>query len=319
MGNLKYIVFVLLCFIANQSEAKSRNCTKEEKKVANQVLFDIESNEALRQKLLLTHLPFGVPQDILGGANEEILVQQGYVMNHDLDLRTSLWVAYKLTKADMEGAKGKDRVNCFRKDPRIEQGSASSSDYKEPTFDQGHLANDADLKDTLIEQLNSYLYTNMSPQYCRFNRGIWLSLEHLSRAWAKKYGEIYVMSGALFDKDHDGNRDHDSDASRMVSKNGKSRVAVPNAYYKTILRPLDNGMYTSITFVLEHTNDDQGASWSEVKDKLIVLVNSIETVEAMGSMIQLFPNIERKNIVQSIDGDGWDLTLGRSNMSRSCK
>ena len=43
-------------------------------------------------------------------ANERILVQGGYVLKHDDDLRTALWVEYRLTAQNMIDADGKDRV-----------------------------------------------------------------------------------------------------------------------------------------------------------------------------------------------------------------
>lgn len=121
-------------------------------------------------------------------------------MLHDEDLRTSLWSSYALTKTDMDNTTGKPRVNCFRSDPRLKKAkSAAKSDYDEAIYDQGHMTNDADLKDDLLEQLNTYVLSNMSPQHCRFNRGIWLSLEHLTRAWAREYETVFITSVAIFD------------------------------------------------------------------------------------------------------------------------
>ena len=76
-----------------------------------------------------------------------MLVQEGFTLLHDDDLRTALWVSYRLFETDIEeGAEAEARVDCFRKDPRLTDG-ASKSDYDEPIFDQGHMANDADMKD----------------------------------------------------------------------------------------------------------------------------------------------------------------------------
>ena len=58
---------------------------------------------------------------------------------------------------------------CFRQDPRLTSTeTAILADYDEPIYDRGHLANDADLKDDLTEQINTYVLSNMSPQHCRF-------------------------------------------------------------------------------------------------------------------------------------------------------
>ena len=43
-------------------------------------------------------------------------------------------------------------------------------------------------------------------QHDRFNRGIWARLEGYVRDWAEKKGTIYVITGAVFDRDGDGAR-----------------------------------------------------------------------------------------------------------------
>jgi len=320
---MRYVIWffsaaLISIFCCSETFAASRNCTKAEKKSANDALFAIEKNGDLKLQSILKHFPFGIPLDVGEKQNEELLVQSGYVMKHDLDLNTALWVGYRLTKEDILGAKGQSRVNCFRKDPRLENGGAVASDYREPIYDQGHLANDADLKDNKIEQINSYLYSNMSPQHCRFNRGIWLTLEHLTRSWAKKYGEVYVVSGAVFDANHDGKRDYDNHTVRMQSKNGKARVSVPNGYYKSILRKDIDGGYKVITFLLPNTNEDHGSSWKDVKEDVIKSIAYLDIVDEVTNL-KLFPKIERSKIQESHSGEGWDFTLGRSNMSRTCK
>ena len=64
-------------------------------------------------------------------------------------------------------------------------------DYREPRYDRGYIVNNADLKDDLIEQLNSYVLSNVSPQECHFNRGIWLSLKVPIQQWARDYRRLY--------------------------------------------------------------------------------------------------------------------------------
>jgi len=172
-------------------------------------------------------------------------VQEGFALLHDKDLRTGLWVSYRLSSTDIDGASGRDRVNCFRKDPRLTSAeTAILSDYDEPIYDRGHLANDADLKDNLIEQVNTYMLSNMSPQHCRFNRGVWLSLEHLGRIWAEEYGTIFLTSGAIFDFIMRDRRDRDDKAGRMGSRNNIARVAVPSDYYKIFLREDGNTVHS---------------------------------------------------------------------------
>jgi len=84
--------------------------------------------------------------------------------------------------------------------------------------------------------LNSFLMSNMTPQYCQFNEGVWEMTENIVRLWAKERGTLYVITGSIFDRNGDRQRDADASAARMRSKNNKTRVAVPTAFYKIIAR-----------------------------------------------------------------------------------
>ena len=308
------ICFLLLAGVTGPPVAK--NCSSAEKRQANEVLERIENDQLLRDELVALHLPFGIHTSTSDTDGEDVLVQGGYIMAHDQDLRTSIWVTYRLTRIDIEGAVGKKRVNCFRKDPRFARGEgASTSDYREPTYDQGHLANDADLKDDFIQQLNSYVMSNMSPQECRFNRGIWLSLEHLTRIWARAYGEIFVISGAIFDRDKPSGRDPDEHAQRMRSNSGKMRVGVPSHFYKVIVRE-EGDEYRGISFLMKHTNDHSGSAWEEVKGKVMRSISSIAEIEARAS-IRLHPELNRTLL--SEESHDWDFTTGMANFEASCK
>lgn len=309
----------LVCagLISLTAEAGTRSCTQAERNQADAALRTIKS-DASRQKMLIElHAPFGLPKPISPeSSGETVLVQGGYVMAHDSDLRTSVWVAYRLTAADVAAAEGNDRVNCFRKDPRLApKDAAYPADYLEPIYDQGHLASDADLKDDLIQQVNSYVMSNMSPQHCRFNRGIWLSLEGLTRQWAKAYDEIYVINGAIFDRDGVPGRDADSKAERMKSNNGKNRVAVPSHYYRVYVRRTQ-GTVAAIGFLLEHNNNANGVQWNLVRPRAEQTITPIRDIEAEAG-VTLFPKLERTSVLE--DASLWDMTSANSNLEAGCR
>ena len=310
---------LLLVFISCNAHAASRNCTAQEKSDANAQLSAIEADSGWRSSILSTHLPFGIHQSSSDG-NEQLMYQGGYVFAHDSDLLTSIWTSYRLDGDDIEGAAGQDRVNCFRRDPRLSHSEgATPADYDEPTFDQGHMTNDADLKDDVIEQVNTYVMSNMSPQHCKFNRGIWLSLEHLTRIWANnnKYGSIHVTSGAVFNRDESSGRDADDDATRMESRNGNERVAVPSHYYKVILRQDESG-WKSVAFLLDHTNDDHGSKWNDVKPDVLAAIVPISEIEELAS-ITLHPALNRGVLVEADSEGDWDFTKGKGNLSAGIK
>ena len=313
---------VFYVFSTQYATSEARDCTKSEKAMADGRLRAIQRDKDLSENLIRLHMPHGVHKathTIQGGPdNEDVFVQGGYILRHDRDLRTGLWVSYKLTDKDIANAydadgKKKDRVNCFRQDPRMKESETGvKSDYDEPIFDRGHLANDADMKDDLTEQINTYVLSNISPQYCRFNQGIWLSLEKLGREWAEKYKTIYITSGAIFDFNKRDARDRDKSVGRMGSRNQKARVAIPSAYYKIFLRQ-DGEQWHSIAFLLGHNNAKNRVSWDDVRPVVEASVVRIEDIEEVAETT-FHPNLDRDKIAQHPVSDGWDLSRGGSNL-----
>jgi DNA/RNA endonuclease G (NUC1) len=197
-----------------------------------------------------------------------------------------------------------------------EAQTADPSDYNEMRYDQGHMANDADMKDDLMEQINTYVMSNMSPQECRFNRGIWLSLEHLTRAWATKYGTIYVTSGGIFDRNNDMRRDDDAKARRMKSRNGKKRVGVPSHYYKIFVRQDGNG-FKSISFLLTHTNRRHGVKWADVRPDVKRVIKPLAQIEDKADL-HIHPRLQRSQVTESASGEDWDFSTADSNLEKGC-
>src|SRR3954468_6326606 len=118
------------------------------------------------------HIPYGKPTAAANATHEHMLHQRDYLTWYDDDLRVPLWVCYKLTKKNI--LRVQDRVECFRADPRLPVDAAAvCTDYLEKTFDQGHLAPNADFKGTEAMMINTYLYSNMTPQHDTFNRHTW--------------------------------------------------------------------------------------------------------------------------------------------------
>lgn len=286
------LLFSLIFSIAGLSgysaDAKSRNCTAEEKATANKQL---RLNTKDQQQSIETHLPWGVPTATVPVDNEDLLVHRDYVIDYDRDLLVPIWTAHRL---DAKGLGTIDRVDCFRADPRIDAPHASlPSDYAEPIFDQGHLSPNGDMSRALDPVLNSFIMSNMAPQYCQFNRGVWQILESLVRLWVKDEdrGTIYVITGSIFDRDNDGKRDPDASAKRMKSNNGKSRVAVPSHFYKILIHQKGDGTVETISFLLPHDQTDlDGDSAFQYLEQHI---RPIEEIQAVAGL-QFFPKVAQE-------------------------
>jgi endonuclease G len=159
---------------------------------------------------------------------------------------------------------------------------------------QGHLSPNGDMSRALNPVINSFVMSNMAPQYCQFNRGVWQILEGLVRLWVKDQdrGTIYVITGSVFDRDNDGKRDPDASAKRMKSKNGKSRVAVPSHFYKIVMHQKDDGAVETISFLLPHDQTDLDGD--EAFQYLENNIHSIEEIEAVAGL-QFFPKVAQEH------------------------
>lgn len=219
------------------------------------------------------HLLGGRPIAAASATNEHMIHQTEWITWYDDDLRVPLWVAYELTKADASAQL--TRKDCFRKDPRLSDTVASTcADYQEPVFDRGHMIPNADLNRGRYPQTNSFIFSNMTPQHDRFNSGIWSRLESKVRAWARVADGVYVVTGSIFDKDENGQRDADEDADLVTSTN---RVAIPTHFYKIILHVRPSGFIDTISFILPHLDESVGATNPYLRDH----ISTIDEIEAV--------------------------------------
>jgi endonuclease G, mitochondrial len=120
---------------------------------------------------------------------------------------------------------------------------------------------------------NSFIFSNMAPQHDRFNRGIWARLEEKVRAWAIVADGVYVVTGAVFDKDSDGQRDADEDADDLFSPT--NRVGIPTHFYKIVLHVRPSGFIDAISILLPHLDQGVGPTNSYLFNH-IIMIDEIE-------------------------------------------
>jgi DNA/RNA endonuclease G (NUC1) len=300
-----WLVAVIIALIWPLSEEahSARNCTSAERASADRVLW---LNRRDKEEAIKRHLPFGVPQSTVAANGEQLLVQRDYVIEYDNDLLVPLWTAHHI---EGQALGSTPRVNCFRRDIRIEAPGASlPSDYNEPLFDQGHMTPNADMSASLNATVNSFILSNMVPQYCQFNRGIWQIFESIVRLWAAERRSIYVITGSIFDRDGNRKRDADDRARRMKSRNGKSRVAVPSHFYKIVFSIRPDSVVESISLMMSHNQKDLAGD--KAIQYLATRITSIGRIEAIAGA-KLLPDA-RSRILQA--RRLWSYT-GRPNRS----
>jgi len=114
-----------------------------------------------------------------------------------------------------------ERSDRFLVDSKVKTKSASDADYKGSGFDRGHIVPAADMAFSEECMNTSFYYSNMSPQFPGFNRGIWKKLETLVRFWAFTYDSLHIISGPLF-------------PDSLVTI-GPNKVSIPSQYFKAVL------------------------------------------------------------------------------------
>ena len=125
----------------------------------------------------------------------------GYKTFADMDsivTLTPLWAAEHITKSYLESHHGIKRSrNPFHEEPSLPKSQeATLADYRHSGYDRGHMANWEDTED-----VNSFTLGNVVPQNPTNNRHLWAWIESATRYLATEYGQVYVVTGPIFDKD----------------------------------------------------------------------------------------------------------------------
>ena len=111
----------------------------------------------------------------------------------------------------------------YREDEEVPLPRATTFDYQQSGYDRGHMCPSGDNKWDAQAQQDCFLLTNMCPQNHNLNGGDWNELEMKCRKWAEHYGDIYIVCGPIL--------------YRQKHKTiGRSRIVVPEAFYKVVLR-----------------------------------------------------------------------------------
>ena len=166
----------------------------------------------------------------LSAKTQELCYKEFAVMHSGVS-RTPLWSAEHLTRNMLDGKA--ERSNEFHPEARLSRDvRAELNDYAHSGFDRGHMSPSADFVDP---QSNNECFTlaNMVPQNHNNNAGLWAAIEGATRFIAKKHGEVYVITGPIFD------------GGKVERING--RVFIPTKLFKAIYAPSLNQAAAYVT------------------------------------------------------------------------
>ena len=202
----------------------------------------------------------------------ELCAEHGtFATGYNKQVRVPLYSAEHITAAHVIEHAGRARTNSFRPDERLAPADrAELADYKNSGFDRGHMAPDADSWSDATEA-DTYVLSNMVPQAPRNNRGLHAHIEMEMRHFAKKVGDIYVITGPIF--------------STPNLKFLKSRVAVPDHIFKLVYLPSRNA---AAAYLEVNSDGPEGQEYQEI---------SLEQLNAMVGM-SLLPGVKNVGVLK---------------------
>jgi endonuclease G len=141
--------------------------------------------------------------------------------------RGPLWSAEHLTVDSLARAHNTARQGQFHEDERLPPDDrAILSDYTRSGYDRGHMTPSGDMPDPAAQQ-QSFSLANVVPQKAALNRNEWEGIESAVRHLAEHHGELFVVTGPLFN------------GSQLQSLKG--RVLVPTSTWKAVYDPQAQG------------------------------------------------------------------------------
>jgi len=200
--------------------------------------------------------PFQMQRELRYGAPvcDQILTGRYFTIGYSWYFRQAKWVLETINPND-HVMKQTERANNFRADLRIpKRFRAGLKAYVGSGFDRGHLAASGNLRTFEIENSETFLLSNMSPQLPNFNRQIWRRLEQAVRDLDSKSRilETFVLTAPVFDFFKpievigDRNDEYGID------------IPVPHAFIKSVLAEDKNGKLLLWTFMMENSEDLNG-------------------------------------------------------------
>ena len=190
-------------------------------------------------------------------AADQILFNRYYVTGYSYYFRQPKWVLEIVDPPTIDGeAEGVDRSDNFRPDFRIPQMfRADLVDFKGSGFDRGHLVPSADQRGLQIQNSETFLLTNMSPQKPEVNRFIWRQLEHEVRVLNERGNvlETYVVSGPIFNFNQPITVIGTDDSNDVT-------IPIPHSFFKSVLTVDVRGKIKMWSFIINNEKTEEPLS-----------------------------------------------------------
>lgn len=176
----------------------------------------------------------------------QILTRISYITSYNNVTKCPNWVSWYLTSEHTYGPYKRDGVpyydengqnaygiglitnenyqNGYFLDTSVKGAHQEFIDWKDKSYNvnHGHMCPAGDNKWNKAAINQTFYLTNICPQNENLNGGGWRTLEEKCRSWARKFGNIIIVTGPIFKEP-------------IVRTIGVGRIAVPDAFFKVIL------------------------------------------------------------------------------------
>jgi len=200
----------------------------------------------------------------------KVLRRKGYVTSYNGNTKLPNWTMWYLTKSHTYGSSQRSSAK-FHEDFEVPAPRADNNDYYNSRYDRGHMCPAGDNKWDPTAMNDCFLFTNMCPQNHNLNTGAWNDLEITCRAWARRYGLIYIVCGPLL-----------SNGSHKTV--GPHKVVVPEKFYKVVLRLGDKP--AALGFIYDNQSAKRGI------EHYVVSVDEVERLTGLDFFPGLIDRIE---------------------------
>ncbi len=198
-----------------------------------------------------------------------------YSLEWDGQKRAQRWTCFEFSAATPDNNVG--RNESWKTDDQIPADyQTSRSDFS--GYSRGHMCASSDRQSSVSQNRQTFLYSNMQPQYQAHNGGQWARLEKKVQAWGNNRSfcdTLYVVKAGTID------------ATPQILDYTGTGIPVPKYFYMCLLAVKD-GKYKAIGFWTEHKNATESYEYTHYACS----IDDIETQTGIDFFCNLPDDIE---------------------------
>ncbi|KAK3577563.1 hypothetical protein CHS0354_026532, partial [Potamilus streckersoni] len=240
------------------------------------------------------HLPWGPPvlQALYPNNSIQLLYQPSHVTAYFPSLHLPLWVSQTIQKSQLSSSYAD--MKCSIPDSRVDANRNCSVSKEGFTFQSLLLT---ELKSS-SGAMSTFLSSSFVDMKEHFASETWLKVKNLVKQWIDIYGLVNIMTGPVFDTNHDGL----SDTTHEIHRYFNGSIPVPTHLYLVLTRcnktgeSLENcAKFQTASYILPHQSNI--TSCQNISNYMTDNEARVRDVELI-SGLEFFPKMDKSLSVQ---------------------